>query len=149
MTGSWTNSWVAVGGNGFNASQKDYKVMPTSEGSRQVDDVRSPPSAPATRRVLQVFEVGTAAMMASKERHRASGQVMRWLPLVRPQGYISAVVPATTRHERAGAQLPAVARPPCSNYNKDLFRGRPRPNQPPGWPELGDKPRPGAEGLGR
>jgi sn-glycerol 3-phosphate transport system substrate-binding protein len=67
MTGG-LNDWVVDLANGFNASQKDYKVVPTYKG--QYDE--SMTAAIAAFRagnaphILQVFEVGTATMMASK-----------------------------------------------------------------------------------
>ena len=67
MTGG-LNDWVVDLANGFNASQKDYKVVPTYKGSYD----ESMTAAIAAFRagnaphILQVFEVGTANMMASK-----------------------------------------------------------------------------------
>jgi sn-glycerol 3-phosphate transport system substrate-binding protein len=75
--------------NDFNASQKDYKVVPTYKGSYD----ESMTAAIAAFRagnaphLLQVFEVGTATMMASQGRHRARGQGDgRRRRQVRPQG---------------------------------------------------------------
>ena len=67
MTGG-LNDWVVDLANGFNASQKDYKIVPTYKGSYD----ESMTAAIAAFRagnaphILQVFEVGTATMMAAK-----------------------------------------------------------------------------------
>src|SRR5699024_4323245 len=59
------NDWVVDLADGFNASQKDYKVVPVYKGNYDqsmtagVAAVRSG-NAPD---ILQVFEVGTAAMI--------------------------------------------------------------------------------------
>ena len=71
----WWHSMVAVNGEwvndlakDFNASQKEYKIVPTFKGSYD----ESMTAAIAAFRagnaphILQVFEVGTATMMASK-----------------------------------------------------------------------------------
>src|ERR1700712_4866315 len=62
--GEWVNDLAK----GFNDSQKDYKVIPTFKGTYD----ESMPAAIAAYRagnapnILQVYEVGTATMMASK-----------------------------------------------------------------------------------
>lgn len=62
------NEWVNDLARDFNASQKDYKVVPTFKGNYD----ESMTAAIAAFRsgnaphILQVFEVGTATMMASK-----------------------------------------------------------------------------------
>jgi len=66
--GGALGEWVNDQANDFNASQKDYKVVPTFKGSYD----QSMTAAIAAFRagnaphILQVFEVGTATMMASK-----------------------------------------------------------------------------------
>ena len=60
--------WVSDLANEFNASQSEYKIVPTFKGSYD----ESMTAAIAAYRagnaphILQVFEVGTATMMASK-----------------------------------------------------------------------------------
>ena len=62
------NEWVNDLTKEYNASQKDYKIVPTFKGSYD----ESMTAAVAAFRagnaphILQVFEVGTATMMASK-----------------------------------------------------------------------------------
>ena len=73
------NEWVNDLARDFNASQKDYKVVPTFKGSYD----ESMTAAIAAFRsgnaphILQVFEVGTATMMASKGATVPVGKVMR------------------------------------------------------------------------
>ena len=72
--GEWVNDLAKE----FNASQKDYKVVPTFKGSYD----ESMTAAIAAFRagnaphILQVFEVGTATMMASKGAVVPVGEVM-------------------------------------------------------------------------
>jgi sn-glycerol 3-phosphate transport system substrate-binding protein len=66
--GGALGEWVNDLAKDFNASQKDYKIVPTFKGSYD----ESMTAAIAAFRagnaphILQVFEVGTATMMASK-----------------------------------------------------------------------------------
>src|SRR5438046_7002653 len=82
----WWHSMTAVNGEwvndlarDFNASQKDYKIVPTFKGSYD----ESMTAAIAAYRagnaphILQVFEVGTATMMASKGAIVPVSKVMR------------------------------------------------------------------------
>ncbi len=99
MTGG-LNDWVVDLANGFNASQKDYKVVPTYKGSYD----ESMTAAIAAFRagnaphILQVFEVGTATMMASKGAIVPVGKVMTDAGYkFDPKAYISAVVGTTRR----------------------------------------------------
>ena len=75
VNGEWVNDLAKD----FNASQKDYKIVPTYKG--QYDE--SMTAAIAAFRagnaphILQVFEVGTATMMASKKAIVPVGQVMK------------------------------------------------------------------------
>ena len=67
--GGALGEWVNDQAKDFNASQKDYKIVPTFKGSYD----ESMTAAIAAFRagnaphILQVFEVGTATMMASKQ----------------------------------------------------------------------------------
>ena len=76
--GGALGEWVNDLAKDFNASQKDYKVVPTFKGSYD----ESMTAAIAAFRagnaphILQVFEVGTATMMASKGAIMPVGKVM-------------------------------------------------------------------------
>ena len=73
------NEWVNDLAKQFNDSQKAYKVVPTFKG--EYDE--SMTAAMAAFRsgnapdILQVFEVGTATMMAAKGAVRPVGEVMK------------------------------------------------------------------------
>src|ERR1700748_1125610 len=72
MTGP-NNDVVVKLANDFNASQSDYKIVPTFKGS-YADTLNAgiaafrAGNAPG---IMQVFEVGTATMMAAKGGHKA------------------------------------------------------------------------------
>ena len=77
--GGALGEWVNDLAKDFNASQKDYKVVPTFKGSYD----ESMTAAIAAFRagnaphILQVFEVGTATMMASKGAIKPVAEVMK------------------------------------------------------------------------
>src|SRR5918994_4790073 len=65
--------------NGFNASQKDYKVVPVFKGQypESMTAAIAAFRAGNAPHILQVFEVGTATMMASKGAIVPVGKVMQ------------------------------------------------------------------------
>ena len=77
--GGALGEWVNDLAKDFNATQKDYKIVPTFKGSYD----ESMTAAIAAFRagnaphILQVFEVGTATMMASKNAIVPVGEVMK------------------------------------------------------------------------
>src|SRR5947208_12903567 len=77
--GGALGEWVNDLAKDFNASQKDYKVVPVFKGSYD----ESMTAAIAAYRagnapnILQVFEVGTATMMASKGAIKPVADVMK------------------------------------------------------------------------
>ena len=140
MTGG-LNDWVVGLANGFNASQKEYKIVPTYKG--QYDE--SMTAAIAAFRagnaphILQVFEVGTATMMASKGAIIPAGKVMADAGhKFDPNVYISAVVGYYTAPNGQMLSFPLNSSTTILNYNKDAFRAAGLdPNKPPTtWPEL-------------
>src|SRR3990167_272931 len=62
------NDWVVDLTNNFNASQKEYKVVPTYKGSYDESMAASIAAFRAGNapHILQVYEVGTATMMTAK-----------------------------------------------------------------------------------
>src|SRR5215831_15991213 len=77
--GGALGEWVNDLAKDFNASQKDYKIVPTFKGSYDESMTAAiaayrAGNAPA---ILQVFEVGTATMMASKGAIVPVAQVMK------------------------------------------------------------------------
>ncbi|MBK6853316.1 MAG: sn-glycerol-3-phosphate ABC transporter substrate-binding protein UgpB [Burkholderiales bacterium] len=140
MTGG-LNDWVVDLANGYNASQKDFKIVPTYKG--QYDE--SMTAAIAAFRagnapdVLQVFEVGTATMMASKGAIVPVGKVLSDAGYkFDPQAYIPAVVGYYTAPSGQMLSFPLNSSTTVLNYNKEAFRKAGLdPNTPPKtWPEL-------------
>ena len=140
MTGG-LNDWVVDLANGFNASQKDYKVVPTYKGSYD----ESMTAAIAAFRagnaphILQVFEVGTATMMASKGAIVPVGKVMPDAGYkFAPKAYISAVVGYYTAPTGQMLSFPFNSSTTVFYYNKDAFKaaGLDPEKAPTTWPEV-------------
>jgi sn-glycerol 3-phosphate transport system substrate-binding protein len=140
MTGG-LNDWVMDLANGYNASQKDYKIVPTYKG--QYDE--SMTAAVAAFRagnaphLLQVFEVGTATMMASKGAIVPVGKVLTDAGYkFDPKAYIPAVVGYYTAPNGQMLSYPFNSSTTILNYNKDAFRaaGLDPDKAPSTWPEL-------------
>ena len=72
------NDWVTDLAKDFNASQKDYKIVPTFKGT--YDEAMTAATAAFRSgnapHILQVYEVGTATMMAAKGAIKPVGEVM-------------------------------------------------------------------------
>ena len=140
MTGG-LNDWVLDLSNGFNASQKDYKVVPTYKGTY---DETMPAAVAAFRagtapHILQVFEVGTATMMAAKGAVVPVGKVLADAGYkFDPKAYIPAVMGYYTAPSGQMLSFPLNSSTTIFNYNKDLFRKAGLdPNKPPTtWPEV-------------
>jgi sn-glycerol 3-phosphate transport system substrate-binding protein len=144
----WWHSMTAVNGEwvndlarDFNASQSDYKVMPTFKGSYD----ESMTAAIAAFRagnaphILQVFEVGTATMMASKGAVVPVGQVMKEAGLkFDPAAYIPAVAGCYTAPNGQMLSFPFNSSTTVFYYNKDAFKAAGlNPDKAPGtWPEV-------------
>jgi sn-glycerol 3-phosphate transport system substrate-binding protein len=140
MTGG-LNDWVLDLSAGFNASQKDYKIVPTYKGTY---DETMPAAVAAFRagtapHILQVFEVGTATMMAAKGAVVPVGKVLADAGYkFDPKAYIPAVVGYYTAPNGQMLSFPLNSSTTVLNYNKDLFKKAGLdPNKPPTtWPEL-------------
>ena len=144
----WWHSMTAVNGEwvndlarDFNASQKDYKVVPTYKGTYD----ESLPAAVAAFRagtaphILQVFEVGTATMMASKGVAIPVGQIMKDAGIgFDPSVYIPAVASYYTAPNGQMISLPFNSSTTVFYYNKDAFKaaGLDPDKAPATWPEL-------------
>ncbi len=98
------NEWVNDLARDFNASQKDYKVVPTFKGTYDENMTAAIAAFRAGNapHILQVFEVGTATMMASKGATVPVAKVMKDAGRgLRPHRPTSPPWPATTPR-RAG-----------------------------------------------
>jgi sn-glycerol 3-phosphate transport system substrate-binding protein len=142
MTGG-LNDWVVDLANGFNASQKDWKVVPTYKGTYDESMTASIAAFRAGNapHVLQVFEVGTATMMAAKGAIVPVGKVLADAGYkFDPSAYIPAVVGYYTAPNGQMLSYPFNSSTTVLNYNKDLFRkaGLDPAKPPATWPELVD-----------
>ena len=139
--GGALGEWVNDLAKGYNDSQKDYKVVPTFKGSYPetltagIAAFRSG-NAPD---ILQVFEVGTATMMASKGAIVPVGKVMKdsGLPFD-PTSYVSAVAGYYTAPNGQMLSMPFNSSTTIFYYNKDAFKAAGLdPAKPPAtWAEV-------------
>ena len=135
------NEWVNDLARQFNESQKEYKVVPTYKG--QYDE--SMTAAIAAFRsgnapdILQVFEVGTATMMASKGATVPVGKVMSDAGAAfDPKAYIPAVAGYYTAPNGQMLSFPFNSSTTVFYYNKDNFKkaGLNPDKAPTTWPEV-------------
>lgn len=109
----------------FNAEQKEFKVVPVFKGSYDETlaagiaafRAKNPPH------ILQVYEVGTATMMAAKGAIKPVHEVMaqgakHW----NPNEYVGAVASYYTDPQGKMLSLPFNSSTPVFFYNKDLFK---------------------------
>jgi sn-glycerol 3-phosphate transport system substrate-binding protein len=143
--------WHAMGGRngekvneiaaGFNASQSDYVVTPVYKGNYTETMTAAIAAFRAGEQpaIVQVFEVGTATMMAAKGAIYPVYQLMadtgqEW----NPDGYLSAVVGYYTTPDGDMLSMPFNSSTPVLYYNKDAFAaaGLDPDNPPKTWPDL-------------
>lgn len=143
--------WHAMGGalgqrvqaiaNEFNASQDQYVVKPVYKGhyaetmTAGIAAFRAH-KAPA---ILQVFEVGTATMMAAKGAIYPVYQLMHDTgEPFNPDAYLAAVTGYYTDTEGHMLSMPFNSSTPVLWYNRDAFaKAGLDPNKPPAtWPEV-------------
>jgi sn-glycerol 3-phosphate transport system substrate-binding protein len=123
----------------FNAEQKEFKVVPVFKGSYDETlaagiaafRARNPPH------ILQVYEVGTATMMAAKGAIKPVYEVMsqgnkNW----NPNEYVPAVASYYTDKNGKMLSLPFNSSTPVFFYNKDVFRKAGIANPPKTWSEV-------------
>src|SRR5881392_871222 len=139
--GGALGEWVNDLAKDFNASQKEYKVVPTFKGSYD----ESMTAAIAAFRsgnaphILQVFEVGTATMMASKGAIVPVGQVMKDAGYkFDPAVYVPAVAGYYTAPNGQMLSFPFNSSTTVFYINKDAFAaaGIDTNNLPQTWPEV-------------
>ncbi|MDT9001314.1 sn-glycerol-3-phosphate ABC transporter substrate-binding protein UgpB [Paucibacter sp. APW11] len=135
--GDWVNDLARD----FNASQKDVKIVPTYKGTYD----ESMTAAIAAFRagnaphILQVFEVGTATMMASKGAIVPVGEVMKAGGASFDAGaYVPAVAGYYTAPSGQMLSMPFNSSTTVFHYNKDAFKAAGLdPNKAPStWPEV-------------
>ena len=135
------NEWVNDLAREFNASQKDYKVVPTYKGSYDESFTAAIAAYRAGNapHILQVFEVGTATMMASKGATVPVGQVMKDAGYkFDPAGYIPAVAGYYTAPNGQMLSFPFNSSTTVFYVNKDAFKaaGLDTEKLPATWPEV-------------
>ena len=135
------NEWVNDLAKDFNASQKEYKIVPTFKGTYD----ESMTAAVAAFRagnaphILQVFEVGTATMMASKGAIVPVAQVMKEAgEKFDPTAYVSAVAGYYTAPNGQMLSFPFNSSTTVFYVNKDAFKaaGIDTAKLPSTWPEV-------------
>jgi len=140
MTGG-LNEWVNDLAKDFNASQKDYKIVPTFKGNydEAMTAAMAAFRAGNAPHILQVFEVGTATMMASKGAIKPVGEVMKQSGVAfDPKSYVPAVAGYYTASNGQMLSFPFNSSTTIFYYNKDAFKAAGLdPNKAPTtWPEV-------------
>ena len=144
----WWHSMTAVNGEvvndlakNFNASQSNFKIVPTFKGTYD----ESFTAAVAAHRagnaphILQVFEVGTATMMASKGVSVPVGKIMKDAgEKFDPKTYVSAVAGYYTAPSGEMLSFPFNSSTTVFYFNKDAFKaaGIETAKAPGTWPEV-------------
>ena len=135
------NEWVNDLAKQFNASQKDYKIVPTYKGSydeSMTQGVAAFRSGNAPH-ILQVFEVGTATMMASKGAIVPVGQMMKDAGYkFDPTAYVPAVAGYNTAPNGQMLSFPFNSSTTVFYINRDAFKaaGLDADKPPTTWPEV-------------
>ncbi len=135
--GEWVNDLAKE----YNASQKDYVVVPTYKGSYPEAFTAAMAAFRAGNApdILQVYEVGTATMMAAKGAIKPVGEVMTTGGAkFDPKVYIPAVAGYYTAPNGQMLSFPFNSSTTIFYYNKDAFKAAGiDPNTPPKtWPEV-------------
>lgn len=145
--------WHAMGGNlgetvnaladGFNKSQTEYKVNPVYKGSytETLTAAIAAFRAKQAPHIVQVFEVGTANMMAAKGAVYPVYQLMADAKEpFDPKAYIGPVYGYYSTTDGKLLSMPFNSSTPVLYWNKELLsKAGLDPNKPPKtWPELGE-----------
>jgi len=145
--------WHAMGGNlgdavnalvdGFNKSQSEYKVNPVYKGSytETLTAAIAAFRAKQAPHVVQVFEVGTANMMAAKGAVYPVYQLMADAKEpFDPKAFIGPVYGYYSTPDGKLLSMPFNSSTPVLYWNKELLqKAGLDPNTPPKtWPELGE-----------
>ena len=127
----------------FNKSQDNYQLVATYKGN-YADTMTAGIAAFRAKtppHILQVFEVGTASMMAAKGAIKPVYEVMAesGLPFD-PDAYLPTVTGYYTNPDGKMLSMPFNSSTPVLYYNKDAFKkAELDPNKPPKtWPEVAE-----------
>ena len=135
--GEWVNDLAKE----FNGSQTAYKIVPTFKGGYEESFTSFVAAyrAGSAPHLIQVYEVGTATMMASKGVHVPVGKVMKdaGLPF-NPGTYVPAVASYYTTPGGEMLSYPLNSSTTVMLYSKDAFKAAGlNPDKPPAtWPEV-------------
>ncbi|GAK54625.1 extracellular solute-binding protein, family 1 [Candidatus Moduliflexus flocculans] len=143
--------WHAMGGalgekltaiaEGFNQSQSEYKVVPVYKGT-YAETMTAGIAAFRSKQpphILQVFEVGTATMMAAKGAIKPVYELMAETgEPFDPKAYLSAVTGYYSTTDGKMLSMPFNSSTPILYYNKDGFKkaGLDPETPPKTWPEV-------------
>src|SRR6266705_79954 len=143
--------WHAMGGQlgealnalaeGFNKSQKDYRVVPVYKGT-YTETMTSAIAAFRAKQqphIVQVFEVGTATMMAAKGAIYPVQQLLADVgEKFDPAAYLPAVYGYYSTTDGKLLSMPFNSSTPVLYYNKDAFKKASLdPDKPPKtWPDI-------------
>lgn len=135
--GEWVNGLAKD----FNAKQTQYKVTPVFKGTYPESFAAAIAAFRAGNapHVLQVFEVGTASMMASKGAIVPVSEVMKRAGVAfDPAAYVPAVSGYYTAPNGQMLSLPFNSSTTVFHFNKDAFKaaGLDAENPPKTWPEV-------------
>jgi sn-glycerol 3-phosphate transport system substrate-binding protein len=140
MTGG-NNDVIVKLANDFNASQTEYKVVPTYKGS-YIDTMNAGIAAfraGNAPHIMQVFEVGTATMMAAVGAVKPVHVLMKEAgEKFDPQAYLSAITGYYSTSKGEMLSFPFNSSSTVMWINKDAFRKAGlNPDSPPKtWPEV-------------
>lgn len=140
MTGG-NNEVVVKLADEFNASQKDYKVVPSYKGSYP-DTMNAGIAAfraGNAPHIIQVFEVGTATMMSAKGAVKPVHELMKEAgEKFDPQAYLPAITGYYSTARGEMLSFPFNSSSTVMWYNKDAFKkaGLDPESPPKTWPEV-------------
>ena len=135
--------WVKDLAEGFNKSQSEYHVNAVYKGNytETMTGAIAAFRAKQQPHIVQVFEVGTATMMAAKGAIKPVYELMADAgEKFDPKAYLPAVTGYYTTADGRMLSLPLNSSTPVLYYNKDAFKKAGLdPNKPPKtWPEMGE-----------
>ncbi len=138
MTGA-LGEWLGNFAKDFNASQKEYKINPVFKGTYDESYAATIAAYRAGNapHIVQIFEVGTATMMASKAI-KPVGEVMKQAGVsFDPKAFVPAVAGYYTSAKGEMLSFPFNSSTTVFYYNKDMFKKNGLgANAPTTWPEV-------------
>ncbi len=139
--GGALGEWVNDIAKDFNGKQKDYKVTPVFKGTYDESYTAAMAAFRAGNapHILQVYEVGTATMMAGKGAIKPTATLMKEAGVkFDPASYVQAVSGYYTAPDGTMMSLPFNSSTTVLHFNKDAFKaaGLDAEKPPTTWPEV-------------